>query len=57
MFCKLKSIVKCYLCGDSHKRFKTCQQCKKLFCGDCKSTVFVSGPSKCFWCLSKNYKN
>ena len=53
MFTKIKSIIKCYLCGDSHRCFKSCEKCKKLVCGDCKSAVFVSGGSVCFWCLKK----
>ena len=56
MFSKIKSLIKCYLCGDSHTKMTTCVSCKKIVCYDCKSCAFVGGGRTCFWCLKKRHE-
>jgi len=55
MFGNIITKIKCYMCGEGHK-FTKCEICKKIICHDCKTSVFVSGGRKCFWCKIKNKK-
>ena len=45
--------LECSFCLLQGKKYYVCSGCKKMFCGDCKQTVFVNACSKCFWCLKK----
>ena len=46
--------IECYMCLLKSKTgYVVCSDCKKIFCKDCKQTVFINACTKCFWCLKK----
>jgi hypothetical protein len=56
MFSKLKTIIKCYMCGDDKHRMTKCQKCGKIICKECQDVVFIGPGKECFWCKSKECK-